>query len=66
MLLKTLSATVPDVNIQNVTMIDSQTGGTAKQAIAIIEQLKQTTGLDIASAVNNLASGSSQRLPEGK
>ncbi len=65
MLLKTLSATVPDVNIQNVTMIDGQTGGTAKQAIAIIEQLKQTTGLDIASAVNNLASGS-QQLPEGK
>ncbi len=65
MLLKTLSATVPDVDVQNVTLIDGQTGGTAKQAIAIIEQLKQTTGLDIASAVNNLAS-SSQRLPEGK
>lgn len=65
MLLKTLSATVPDVDIQNVTMIDGQTGGTAKQAIAIIEQLKQTTGLDIASAVNNLANGN-QRLPEGK
>ena len=65
MLLKTLSATVPDVDIQNVTMIDGQTGGTAKQAIAIIEQLKQTTGLDIASAVNNLANGT-QRLPEGK
>ncbi|MGD1952228.1 MAG: flotillin family protein [Leptolyngbyaceae cyanobacterium] len=66
MLLKILSATVPDVDIQNVTMIDSQTGGTAKQAIAIIEQLKQTTGLDIASAVNNFASDNSQRLPEGK
>ena len=64
-LLKTLSATVPDVDIQNVTMIDSQTGGTAKQAIAIIEQLKQTTGLDIASAVNNLTNGA-QRLPEGE
>ncbi|ESA35023.1 band 7 protein [Leptolyngbya sp. Heron Island J] len=65
MLLKTLSATVPDVDVHNVTMIDGQTGGTAKQAIAIIEQLKQTTGLDIASAVNNLASGT-QQLPEGK
>ena len=65
MLLKTLSATVPDVDIQNVTMIDGQTGGTAKQAIAIIEQLKQTTGLDIASAVNGLANGT-QQLPEGK
>ncbi|NEQ51961.1 MAG: flotillin family protein [Leptolyngbya sp. SIO3F4] len=64
-LLKTLSATVPDVDVQNVTVIDGQTGGTAKQAIAIMEQLKQTTGLDIASAVNNL-SGSTQRLPAGK
>ncbi|MEM1240562.1 MAG: SPFH domain-containing protein [Cyanobacteria bacterium P01_H01_bin.26] len=61
-LLKILSTTVPDVDVQNVTVIDAQTGGTAKQAIAIIEQLKQTTGMDIASAVNNLA----QRLPEGK
>lgn len=66
MLLKTLSATVPDVDVQNVTVIDSQTGGTAKQAIAIMEQLKQTTGLDLASAVNNFASGGRQRLPEGK
>ncbi|MEM7796846.1 MAG: SPFH domain-containing protein [Cyanobacteria bacterium P01_C01_bin.118] len=65
-LLKTLSATVPDVDIKNVTVIDGQTGETAKQAIAIMEQLKQTTGLDIASAVNNFASGTSQRLPEGK
>ncbi|MBE9067479.1 flotillin family protein [Leptolyngbya cf. ectocarpi LEGE 11479] len=65
-LLKTLSATVPDVDVQNVTVIDSQTGGTAKQAIAIMEQLKQTTGLDLANVVNNLASGSSQQLPEGK
>ncbi|MEM6252375.1 MAG: SPFH domain-containing protein [Cyanobacteria bacterium P01_D01_bin.156] len=54
MLLKTLSATVPDVEVQNLTMIDGQNSGTAKQAIAIIEQLKQSTGLDIANAVNNL------------
>ncbi|MBX2864016.1 MAG: flotillin family protein [Leptolyngbyaceae cyanobacterium MAG.088] len=65
MLLKTLSATVPDVNVQNVTVIDGQSGGTAKQAIALMEQLKQTTGLDLASAVNNFANGSN-RLPEGK
>ncbi|MEM9806052.1 MAG: SPFH domain-containing protein [Cyanobacteria bacterium P01_D01_bin.56] len=58
MLLKTLSSTVPDVEVQNVTVIDSQNGGTAKQAIAIMEQLKQSTGLDIANAVNNLTGGS--------
>ncbi|MGD1855750.1 MAG: flotillin family protein [Leptolyngbyaceae cyanobacterium] len=65
-LLKTLSATVPDVTVQNVTVIDSQTGGTAKQAIAIMEQLKQTTGLDLANAVNNFANGTTRQLPEGK
>ena len=65
-LLKTLSATVPDVTVQNVTVIDDKAGGTAKQAIAIMEQLKQTTGLDIASAVNNLTGGSTQRLSNGK
>ncbi|MEL7509191.1 MAG: SPFH domain-containing protein [Cyanobacteria bacterium J06554_1] len=63
-LLKTLSATVPEVNVQNVTVIDGQTGGTAKQAIAIMEQLKQTTGLDIANVVNNLT-GNTQQLPAG-
>ena len=64
-LLKTLSATVPEVNVQNVTVIDGQTGGTAKQAIAVMEQLKQTTGLDIANVVNNLTNGNSQQLPDG-
>ena len=44
--------------MQNVTVIDGQTGGTAKQAIAVMEQLKQTTGLDIAGAVNNLSNRS--------
>ncbi|MEO1181322.1 MAG: hypothetical protein AAFX51_10820 [Cyanobacteria bacterium J06636_28] len=63
-LLKTLSATVPEVNVKNVTVIDGQTGGTAKQAIAIMEQLKQTTGLDIANVVNNLT-GNTQQLPAG-
>ncbi|MBT9311501.1 flotillin family protein [Leptothoe kymatousa] len=62
-LLKTLSSTVPDVEVQNVTMIDGASGG-AKQAIAIMEQLKQSTGLDLASAVNNF--GNNQQLPEGK
>ena len=64
-LLKTLSATVPEVNVQNVTVIDGQTGGTAKQAIAVMEQLKQTTGLDIANVVNNLTNGNPQQLPDG-
>ncbi len=65
-LLRTLSATVPDVEVQNVTVIDGQTGGTAKQAIAIMEQLKHSTGLDITNVVNNLTNGKAQQLPKGE
>ncbi|MEM8809579.1 MAG: SPFH domain-containing protein [Cyanobacteria bacterium P01_G01_bin.38] len=55
-LLKTLTATVPDVAVHNVTVIDGQNGGgMAKQAVSFIEQLKHTTGLDIPAAVNGLA-----------
>ncbi|NEP18112.1 MAG: flotillin family protein [Leptolyngbya sp. SIO4C1] len=57
-LLKTMTATVPDVAVQNVTVIDGQTGGMAKQAVSFIEQLRQTTGLDIAAAVNGLTARS--------
>ena len=53
-LLKTLSATVPEVGIQNVTVIDTQSGNLATQAAALMAQLKQTSGLDIAGAVNGL------------
>ena len=52
-LLKTLSATVPDVDVQNVTVIDSQSGNLATQAAAFMTQLKQASGLDVAGAVNS-------------
>ena len=54
-LLKTLSATVPEVGIQNVTVIDTQSGNLATQAAALMAQLKQTSGLDVAGAVNGFA-----------
>ena len=55
-LLKTLSATVPDVDVQNVTVIDTQSGNLATQAAAFMTQLKQTSGLDVAGAVNGFLS----------
>ena len=54
-LLKTLTATVPDVAVQNVTVIEGAGNSTAKQAISFMEQLKHTTGLDVAQAVNNFS-----------
>lgn len=54
-LLNTLSTTVPDVVVQNVTVIDTQSGNLATQAAAFMTQLKQTSGVDVASAINGLS-----------
>lgn len=59
-LLKTLAGTVPDVDVQNVTVIDSESGGAAKQAISFMEQIKHTTGLDVANTINNLGGGAAR------
>ncbi len=58
-LLKTLTSTVPDVAVQNVTVIDTQSGNLATQAAAFMTQLKQTSGVDLAGAINNISSNSS-------
>jgi flotillin len=57
-LLKTLSATVPEIAVQNVTVIDGQSGNLATQAAAFMTQLKQTSGVDVAGAINGLSGGS--------
>ncbi len=54
-LLKTLTATVPDVAVQNVTVIDTQSGNLATQAAAFMTQLKQTSGVDLAGAINGFS-----------
>ena len=58
-LLKTMASAVPDVEVESVTVIDSQGGSTATQIASFLEQLKQTTGVDVAQAVNNLTDGKS-------
>ncbi len=54
-LLNTLSTTVPDISVKNVTVIDTQSGNLATQAAAFMTQLKQTSGVDVASAINGLS-----------
>lgn len=55
LLLKLMAAGVPEVKVQNLTVIDSQNGSSVTKMAAFLEQLRQTTGMDIASAVGNLA-----------
>ena len=52
-LLKTMTATVPDIDVHNVTVIDAKQGGATAKAASLMEQLKQTTGLDIAGRLKD-------------
>ncbi len=52
-LLKTLSRTVPTVDVQNVTVIDSDNGSTAAKLASFNEQLRYSTGIDLGRTVQN-------------
>ncbi|NEO30305.1 MAG: flotillin family protein [Symploca sp. SIO3C6] len=56
-LLKTLVASVPEIEVQNVTVIDDQGGGTVSKMASFLEQLRQTTGVDVAGTLQNLGRG---------
>lgn len=64
-LLKTLSDTVPEVNLQNVTVIDGSQGNSAVKVASFMEQLRQTTGIDVAGAVQRFAGDGSANGPIG-
>lgn len=55
-LLKTMSDTVPEIGIQNVTVIDVNSSPVAKLA-SFNEQLRHTTGVDLAQTVRSLTQG---------
>lgn len=61
-LLQAIATSVPEVDVQNVTVIDADNNNRATQIAAFLEQLKQTTGMDVTKVVNQLseAKGSSQ------
>ncbi|NEN88185.1 MAG: flotillin family protein [Okeania sp. SIO3H1] len=54
-LLKIMVSTVPEVDVDNVTVINAQGGSNATKMAAFLEELKQTTGIDVAATVNNLS-----------
>lgn len=59
-LLKTMSATVPPLSVQNVTVIDASQGGTVPQLASLNEQLRASTGIDLAQTVRNLTRSEEQ------
>lgn len=54
-LLKTMVATVPELDVRNVTVIDGNNGSSASKLASFMEQMRQTTGLDIAEAVRSFS-----------
>ncbi len=57
-LLSDLVDTVPQVNVEKITVIDASGGTNATKMAAFLEQLKQGTGLDVSQALQSLGSGS--------
>lgn len=59
-LLKTLVQSVPEVDVQNVTVINSKDGNTVTKMASFLEQLRQATGMDLVKIVNQMGSLPSQ------
>ncbi|WP_413162047.1 flotillin family protein [Capilliphycus salinus ALCB114379] len=58
-LLQTLVSTIPEVEVDNVTVINSENGTTATKIAGFLEQLRQTTGIDVADAVRGISQSGS-------
>lgn len=58
-LLKTLVKSIPEVNVENVTVIDAKDGNSVTKMASFMEQLRQATGMDLVKVVNNISSQSS-------
>jgi flotillin len=55
-LMKMMAAGVPNVKVESLTVIDGKDGSKATQIASFVEQLRQTTGVDVAQVANNLTS----------
>ncbi|MGA7936772.1 MAG: SPFH domain-containing protein [Kovacikia sp.] len=61
-LLKTLTSAVPEVEVQNVTLVDASQGNNATKAAAFIEQIRQTTGINLAETIQQLTHSRQNRV----
>ena len=48
-------ATVPQIEVDNVTVVNSQQGGSATKLAAFLAELKQTTGIDLAETIETMS-----------
>ena len=65
-LIKMMASGVPEVEVETITVVDGQNSNQATNIAAFLEQLRQTTGMDIPEIVNNLTDKSAIKKIEGK
>lgn len=53
-LLSSMVSTVPEIDVQKVTVIDPANGGNATKLAAFMEQLRESTGVDLPGAIERL------------
>lgn len=63
-LLSNLVDTVPEVEVGSITVVDGSNGNSATKLAAFMEQMKQTTGVDLAQTLQNLGGGQASRSAE--
>ena len=59
--MKMMATGVPEVEVQNLTVIDAQDGNKVAQIASLIEQLRQTTGVDVTQVANNLVNNDADK-----
>ncbi len=64
--IKMMASGVPEVAVDSITVVDGNNNNQATQIASFLEQLRQTTGMDITEIVNKLADKNVIKKLEGK
>lgn len=65
-LLKMMAQGVPQVEVENLTVIDAANSGNVPKFASLLEQLRQTTGIDVSKAINEFKGEGNIIIPEVK
>ncbi|MDY7012465.1 MAG: SPFH domain-containing protein [Cyanobacteriota bacterium] len=62
-LMKILSEAVPEIDVENVTVIDTTTGNTTAKIASFIEKMRRTTGIDVNQIARHLSGEKLAAIP---
>ena len=63
-LLKAMASSIPELEVEKVTIVDASEGSNATKMASFIEQLRQTTGLDVTEIIQGLVNNQSIKSAE--